>query len=110
MAQLRLWIFAVQSYGAQVSFDNGDTDEDFDGQPIIVGHQFATDSHQALELMAEELADNMGNVKPEFYDDSEGDEQETEVVEYDEYIDNIKNELQYFELVAGGDHTTLFMS
>lgn len=107
-----LWIFAVQSYGAMSSFDNGETNEDFDQEPVIVGHQYAPNRHEALNAMAEELASNLwGLEKPDFYDkDEPTDEEQEEISEYDDKIDSIKNELQFFELVVGGEHTTLFMS
>lgn len=111
--QKRLWIFAVQSYGAMSSFDGGETDIDFDQEPVIVGHQYAKSLADAKKAMAEELAENEVDVeKPEepSYDDSDTDEVLEAWSEWEEQIDSILNELQFFELALDGQHSTWFAS
>lgn len=117
MADKKLWIFAIQSYGAMASFDRGETDEDFDQEPVIVGHQYAIGLTEAKREMAEEIAsDRLSIDKPKFYtDDSEAyekltSEQMDACTEYDNKIEDIEDELQFFELVVGGEHSTYFMS
>lgn len=116
---LKLFIFAVDSYGAATSFDHGETDIDMDQTPVIVGHQYAKSLDEAKRAMAEELADShleLETEKPDFYtDDPEAydkltAEQMQEVDEWDREMERIEDQLQFFELAIDGEHSTYFMS
>jgi hypothetical protein len=106
----KLWIFAVQSYGAQASFDGGESYEDFDQEPVIVGHQYAKSLSMAAEAMAQEVAENvMGISKPDFYDKEDPtDEEDKAIVDYNETVEGIQGDLMHFELVVGNNHSIFF--
>lgn len=108
----KLFIFAVQSYGAMTSFDGGATDIELDQEATMVGHQYADSLDEALQAMAEEIAsDHLDTEKPDFYDKEDAtDEEENEITKYDDLLDDIKRELEHFELVMGGQHSTLFLN
>lgn len=107
---MRLWTFAVESYGAQASFDHGETNEDFDGSNVIVGHQYAGSLSEAKQAMAEELAENAGFEKPEEPDMEDDNVDVSDWAEWEEQIESIKDMLLFFELAPDGQHNTMFLS
>jgi len=110
---VRLWIFAIDSFGASVSVDGGETEEDADQAPVIVGHQFAPSVYRAKHAMALELAGEWDYDVPEKFekaDDNTTAAEWDEISAFDDRLDEIKAELQCYELVIGGEHSTLFIN
>lgn len=111
---MRLWILGLTSYNAFVSVDSGENDISVDQEPIIFAHAFAETLENAKQQAADEFAENYLDLeKPEdpYMTGKENDEKLVDAyIEWENQIDNIKNELVYYELVPRGDHSTYFMS
>lgn len=108
---MKLFIFGVQSFGGQASFDDGEEYVDMDNETTHIGHQFAETLDEAINAMVEEIAENrLDLVKPDEPDWDADDVDSTDWDEWQSSIDGIRSELQHFELVINGQHSTYFMS